>query len=162
MSRITSAWTWLRLQIRELRPQLRLCLRVTVAAMLSFVLGKSLNIPLGGLWAVLTAVVVTQMSVGAPLKAAIEYLTGTLGGAAYAGVIAALVPHANEVSLLVALAIAVTPLVAAINPSFRAGPLTAVTVVVGSSLTHSGPIESALYRVLEVATLAIGESASLK
>ena len=49
MSRITSAWTWLRLQIRELRPQLRLCLRVTVAAMLSFVLGKSLNIPLGGL-----------------------------------------------------------------------------------------------------------------
>ncbi len=156
ISRITSAWTWLRLQIRELRPQLRLCLRVTVAAMLSFVLGKSLNIPLGGLWAVLTAVVVTQMSVGAYLKAAIEYLTGTLGGAAYAGVIAALVPHANEVSLLVALTIAVAPLalLAAINASFRAGPLTAVIVVVGSSLTHSGPVESALYRVLEVATLA--------
>ena len=106
--------------------------------------------------AVLTAVVVTQMSVGASLKAAIEYLTGTHGGAAYAGVIAALVPHANEVSLLVALAIAVAPLalLAAINASFRAGPLTAVIVVVGSSLTHSGPVESALYRVLAVATLA--------
>jgi uncharacterized membrane protein YccC len=105
---------------------------------------------------VLTAVVVTQMSVGASLKAAIEYLTGTLGGAAYAGVIAALVPHANEVSLLVALAIAVAPLalLAAINASFRAGPLAAVIVVVGSSLTHSGPLESALYRVLAVATLA--------
>ena len=103
-----------------------------------------------------TAVVVRQMSVGASLKAAIEYLTGTLGGAAYAGVIAALAPHANEVSLLVALAIAVAPLalLAAINHSFRAGPLTAVTVVVGSPLTHSGPVESALYRVLEVATLA--------
>ena len=153
MSRITTAWTWLRLQIREFRPQLRLCLRVTVAALLSFVLGKSLNIPLGGLWAVLTAVVVTQMSVGGSLKATIEYMTGTLGGAVYAGVIAALVSPTNEISLLVALAIAVAPLalLAAINPSFRVGPFTAVIVVVGSSVTHAGPVDSALYRVLEVA-----------
>jgi uncharacterized membrane protein YccC len=88
MNRIATAW--FRLQIRDLRPQLRLCLRVTVAALLSYILGKSLNIPLGGLWAVLTAVVVTQMSVGGSLKATIKYLTGTLGGAVYAGVIAAL------------------------------------------------------------------------
>jgi uncharacterized membrane protein YccC len=121
--------------------------------MLSFVLGKSLNIPLGGLWAALTAVVVTQVSVGGSLKATIEYLTGTLGGAVYAGAIAALVPHANDVSLLAALAIAVAPLalLAAINPNFRVGPMTAVFVVVGSSVTHAGPVESALYRVLEVA-----------
>jgi uncharacterized membrane protein YccC len=153
MSCLTTAWTWLRIQIRDLRPQLRLCLRVTIAAMLSFVLGKSLNIPLGGLWAALTAVVVTQVSVGGSLKATIEYLTGTLGGAVYAGAIAALVPHANDVSLLAALAIAVAPLalLAAINPNFRVGPMTAVFVVVGSSVTHAGPVESALYRVLEVA-----------
>ena len=153
MSCLTTAWTWLRIQIRDLRPQLRLCLRVTVAAMLSFVLGKSLNIPFGGLWAALTAVVVTQVSVGGSLKATIEYLTGTLGGAVYAGAIVALVPHANEVSLLVALAIAVAPLalLAAINPSFRVGPFTAVIVVVGSSVTHAGPVDSAVYRVLEVA-----------
>ena len=43
---------------------------------LSFVLGKSLNIPFGGLWAVLTAVVVTQMSVGGSLKATIEIFYG--------------------------------------------------------------------------------------
>jgi uncharacterized membrane protein YccC len=102
-----NAWTRLRIQLRDLRPQLRLCLRVTVAALVSFVLGKSLSIPFGGLWAALTAVVVTQVSVGGSLKATIEYLTGTLGGAVYAGAIVALVPHANEVSLLVALAIAV-------------------------------------------------------
>jgi uncharacterized membrane protein YccC len=83
MNRITTAWTWFRLQIRDLRLQLRLCVRVTVAALLSYVLGKSLNIPLGGLWAVLTAVVVTQVSVGGSLKATIEYLTGTLGGVVY-------------------------------------------------------------------------------
>ena len=149
MTRISNAWTWLRIQIRDLRPQLRLCLRVTIAAMLSFVLGKSLSIPVGGLWAALTAVVVTQVS----LKATIEYLTGTLGGAVYAGAIVALVPHANEVSLLIALAIAVAPLalLAAINPNFRVGPMTAVFVVVGSSVTHAGPVESAVYRVLEVA-----------
>jgi len=153
MTRISNAWTRLRVQIRDLRPQLRLCLRVTIAAMLSFVLGKSLSIPFGGLWAALTAVVVTQVSVGGSLKATIEYLTGTLGGAVYAGAIVALVPHANEVSLLVALAIAVAPLalLAAINPNFRVGPMTAVFVVVGSSVTHAGPVESAVYRVLEVA-----------
>jgi uncharacterized membrane protein YccC len=153
MTRISNAWTWLRIQIRDLRPQLRLCLRVTIAAMLSFVLGKSLSIPVGGLWAALTAVVVTQVSVGGSLKATIEYLTGTLGGAVYAGAIAALVPHANEVSLLAALAIAVAPLalLAAINPNFRVGPMTAVFVVVGSSLTLADPLESAVSRVLEVA-----------
>jgi uncharacterized membrane protein YccC len=153
MSCLTTAWTWLRIQIRELRPQLRLCLRVTVAALVSFVLGKSLHIPFGGVWVVLTTVVVTQMSVGGSLKATIEYFTGTLGGAVYAGVIAVLIPPTNEFALSIALAIAVAPLalLAAINASFRVGPMTAVFVVVGSSLTHAGPVESAVYRVLEVA-----------
>jgi uncharacterized membrane protein YccC len=153
MTRISNAWTWLRIQIRVLRPQLRLCLRVTVAALVSFVLGKSLHIPFGGVWVVLTAVVVTQMSVGGSLKATIEYFTGTLGGAVYAGVIAVLIPPTNEFALLIALAIAVAPLalLAAINASFRVAPFTAVIVVVGSSLTHAGPVESAVYRVLEVA-----------
>src|SRR3979411_2281943 len=114
MTRISNAWTRLRIQIRDLRPQPRLCLRVTVAALVSFVLGKSLNIPLGGLWAVLTAVVVTQASVGGSLKATIEYLTGTLGGAVYAGVIAVLILPANEISHLIAL-VAPLALLAAIN-----------------------------------------------
>jgi uncharacterized membrane protein YccC len=153
MTRISNAWTQLRILIRDLRPQLWLCLRVMVAALLSFVLGKSLNIPFGGQWAVLTAVVVTQMSVGGSLKATIEYLTGTLGGAIYAGVIAVLIPPANESALLIALAIAIAPLalLAAINASFRVAPFTAVIVVVGSSITLAGPVDSALYRVLEVA-----------
>src|ERR1700730_5851998 len=154
MTRISNAWARLRIQIRNLRPQLRLCLRVTVAALVSFVLGKSLNVPFGGLWTVLTAVVVTQMSVGGSLKATIEYFTGTLGGAVYAGAIAVLIPPTNELALLIALAIAVAPLalLAAINASFRVAPFTAVIVVVGSSVTHAGPVDSALYRVLEVAT----------
>ena len=139
--------------VRAFRPQLRFCLRATVAALVALAIANSLNFPLHGSWMVLTAVVVTQVSVGGSLKATFEYLTGTLGGAVYAGAIVALVPHANEVSLLVALAIAVAPLalLAAINPNFRVGPMTAVFVVVGSSLTHADPAESAVSRVLEVA-----------
>jgi uncharacterized membrane protein YccC len=114
--------------MRDLRPQLRLCLRVTVVALLSFVLGRALNIPLGGSWAVLTAVVVTQMSVSGSLQATIEYLIGTLGGAVYAGMIALLVQPADEISLLIALAITVGPLalLAALNTNFRMAPFTAV------------------------------------
>jgi uncharacterized membrane protein YccC len=93
------------------------------------------------------------MSVGGSLKATIEYFTGTLGGAVYAGVIAVLIPPTDEFALLIALAIAVAPLalLAAINASFWVAPFTAVIVVVGSSVTHAGPVDSALYRVLEVA-----------
>jgi len=108
--------------------------------------------PLAGLWAVLTAVVVTQVSVGGSLKATVEYLVGTLGGAVYAGAIAALVPHSDEVALLAVLALAVAPLslLAAVNPNFRVGPFTAVIVVLGTAITHTDPVQSALYRVIEV------------
>ncbi len=37
------------------------------------------------LWAVLTAVILTQMSVGRSVKATIDYSFGMLGGAIYAG-----------------------------------------------------------------------------
>jgi uncharacterized membrane protein YccC len=154
MRRVATAWRGLLAKVRDRRTQLRLCLRVTVAALASFVLAQFLTpIPLAGLWAVLTAVVVTQMSLGDSLKATIEYSVGTLGGAVYAGAIAALVPHHDEISLLAVLALAVAPLalLAAVNPHFRVGPFTAVIVVLGASATHTDPIGSAFYRVLEVA-----------
>lgn len=153
MHRFAVAWRWARLRVRDHRPQLRAGLRVTVAAIVSFVLSQLLNIPLGGLWAVLTSVVVTQMSLGGSMKATIEYLVGTLGGAVYGGAIATLVPHPNEIGLLAVLALAVAPLafLAANNPSFRVAPFTAVIVLLGSGATHEGPILSAALRVTEVA-----------
>jgi uncharacterized membrane protein YccC len=42
-------------------------------------------------WAVLTAIILTQMSVGRSLKATIDYLAGTIGGAIYGGVVSVLV-----------------------------------------------------------------------
>ena len=133
--------------------QVRLGLRVAVSALAAFILAQFLTVPLAGLWAVLTAVIVTQMSIGGSLKAIIEYSVGTLGGAVYAAALAVAVPHHDEITLLILLAFAVGPmaLLAAINPHFRVAPFTAVIVVLGATTTHIGPIHSALYRVAEVA-----------
>src|SRR5712671_4888162 len=152
MSRISIAWDW----VRDHRVQFALSLRVTIAAVLTLALSQLLNAPLV-LWTVLTAVIVTQMSVGRSLKATIDYLVGTVGGAIYSGAVAVLVPHTGEIELLVALAVAIAPLamVAAINPSFNVAPFTAVLVLLAPTIIHVSPIESAFYRVLEVALGAI-------
>ena len=104
--------------------QLALSIRVTIAALVALALAQFLQLPLP-LWAVLTAVIVTQMSVGRSLKATFDYLAGTLGGAIYGGAIGVFIPHASELGLLAVLALAVAPLafIAAINPQIlrRAG-----------------------------------------
>jgi uncharacterized membrane protein YccC len=111
-----------------------------------------LNLPLP-LWAVMTAMIVTQVSVGSSLKAMINYLSGTLGGAVYATTVAVLVPHSNEIMLLVVLAIALAPLAlfAAINPGLNVAPITAAIVILFPEITHTSPLASAFDRVLEVA-----------
>ena len=134
------------------RVQLALSLRVTIAALASLALAQLLQLPLP-LWAVLTAVIVTQMSVGRSLKATFDYLVGTVGGAIYGGAVAVLVPHSNEIALLAVLALAVGPLalIAAINPRFSVAPITAIIVLLIPIITHVSPIASALDRVAEVA-----------
>ena len=62
------------------RAQLRLCLRVTLSAVCALALAHALALPLP-LWTVLTAVLLTQISVGRSLKATADYLASTLGGA---------------------------------------------------------------------------------
>jgi uncharacterized membrane protein YccC len=61
--------------------QLRFCLRATANALLAFGVTHMLAIPLEGQWAVPTAVAVIQMSIGGSLKAAADYIIGTVGGA---------------------------------------------------------------------------------
>jgi uncharacterized membrane protein YccC len=156
MNRIAEAWRWLRTQVRGRSVELRLGLRVSIAAVLSFVLSHWLNLPLA-LWTVLTAVILTQMNVGRSLKATIDYMVGTLGGAVYSGAIAVLVPHDNELALLAVLAIGIAPLamLAAINPRFSTAPFTAVLVLLAPTIAHVSPLESAVYRVIEVALGAV-------
>ena len=79
--------------------QLALSIRVTISALVRLRSRNSCSFP-SPLWAVLTAVIVTQMSIGRSLKATVDYLVGTIGGAIYGGAIGVLVPHSSEIALL--------------------------------------------------------------
>ncbi len=152
MTRSARLWTGLRAVVRRRRAQLALAIRVTIAALASLALALFLHLHLP-LWTVLTAVIVTQMNVGRALKATVDYLLGTLGGAIYGGAIGVFIPHASEIALLGVLALAVAPLafIAAINPRLSVAPITAIIVLLVPTITHASPIASALDRVLEVA-----------
>ena len=152
MTGIEKLWTGLGALVRRRRAQLALSIRATIAALVAFVIAQVLHLPLP-LWAVLTAVIVTQMSVGRSLKATFDYLVGTLGGAVYGAAIGVLIPHSNEIALFAALALAVAPLafVAAVNPRFSVAPITAIIVLLVPTFTNAGPLASAFDRIIEVA-----------
>jgi len=137
--------------IARYKMELLLCLRVTLAALLTFVVGRILGVPVI-LWAVLTSVLLTQMSVGKSVKATIDYFAGTLGGAIYAGAISALIPQTTDAGIVAALAAALAPLalLSAVKPRYAAAPSTGLIVVIAPTLTHATPLVSAIDRVEEV------------
>src|ERR1700761_1452709 len=136
--------------------ELGLGVRVTVAALGALVIALALGLGLP-LWAVLTSIIVTQMSVGRSLKVTRDYLIGTVGGAIYGGAVAILVPHSGEGALLAVLVLAVAPLafIAAINPSLNVATVTAIIVLLVPTMSHASPLDSAIDRVLEVAVGAV-------
>src|SRR5258707_12749794 len=152
MSRLAASWSRLRAWSATHGAELRLCVRSTTAAVLTLAAAQVLHLPIA-LWAVLTAVILTQISVGRSLKASMDYLVSTLGGAVYAGAIGAFVPHDNAVAVFAALAIALAPavLLAELYSRVSAAPFTAVMVFFGPTITHTGPIAAAFERVIEVA-----------
>src|SRR5215472_9991382 len=143
-------------RIRSRKTQLGLAIRVTVAAATAYVVATAFHLLLP-LWAVLTSLIVTQMSVGRSLKATRDYMLGTIGGAIYGGAIAVLIPYSSEAGLLGLLVLAVAPLafIGAINPSLTAATVTAVIVLLIPSLHHSDPLASTIDRVSEVAVGAV-------
>ena len=136
--------------------QLALAVRIAVAAVAAYTIAVALHLMLP-LWAVLTSLIVTQMSVGRSLKATRDYMLGTIGGAIYGGAIAVLIPHSGEGSLLALLVLAVTPLafIAAINPSLNSATVTAVIVLLLPTMHQSNPLDSAIDRVIEVTVGAL-------
>jgi uncharacterized membrane protein YccC len=88
----------LRAKVQEHGAQLGLAVRVTIAAVLAFALSHLVFIP-PPLWTVLTAVILTQVTFGRSVKATLDYLAGTIGGAIYVGAVSLLIPHANDFSL---------------------------------------------------------------
>ncbi len=152
MSRVSRLRVELRGLVRRRRVQIALSVRVTVAALTALVLAQLLELPLP-LWAVITAVIVTHLSVGRSLRASFDYLVGTLGGAIYGGAVTVIIPHTNEISLLAVLAIVIGPLafIATIKPKFSAAPITGIIVLLLPQLTHGSAIASASDRIIEVA-----------
>jgi uncharacterized membrane protein YccC len=142
--------------LQSRKAQMALAVRVTVAALGALAAAMALHLLLP-LWAVLTSLIVTQMSVGRSLKATRDYMLGTIGGAIYGGAIAVLIPHSGQGALLALLVLAVAPLafVAAINPSLNAATVTAVIVLLVPTISHANPLASAVDRVLEVTVGAI-------
>jgi uncharacterized membrane protein YccC len=106
-----------------------------------------------GYWAVITAVIVMQASVGGSLKATVDRLVGTVAGAVYGGVVDFAIPHTNPAELGIALAIALAPLavLAALYPSFRVAPVTAIIVLLTPSAGSLGPLQFTVDRILEIA-----------
>src|SRR5258708_12411393 len=108
MSHLATGWSRLRAWSASHDAELRLCVRSTTAAVLTLAVSQLLHLPIA-LWAVLTAVILTQISVGRSLKASMDYLITTLGGAIYAVPIGALAPHANHFPVFAALPIPLPP-----------------------------------------------------
>lgn len=131
--------------------ELRHSVRVTAAALIAFTVAETLALP-QGYWAVFTAVLVTQASVGGSVKAALDWLVSTLGGGAYAALVGTIVPHADPVAMGLGLAIALAPLafLAAVRPTFRFAPVTGVIVILVAPVQHLSPLESAMNRLIEI------------
>jgi hypothetical protein len=71
---------------------LRLCFRMTVAGLLAYVLAEFFALP-QGYWAVFSAIIVMQASVGGSVKATIDRVIGTIGGAVAGGAVGYIVPQ---------------------------------------------------------------------
>ena len=123
---------------------------MTIAGLVAFAAAHLLG--LGQVyWAVLTAVIVLQATVGGSRKASLDRFFGTIGGAIWGVAVSVAVPHATVLMTGLALTIALIPLavVVALLPRYRIAPVTAAIVLLGTP-GESGVIVNAAERVLEI------------
>jgi len=148
-----SIWPRIRALARSYKPRWRFAARVTASGLLGYALAGVLHLPLQGLWMILTAIVVTQASAGGSVRATLQYIIGTVGGAVYGAIIGIVIPHGTPLAEFGVLALAIAPLgfIAAYNPNFRVAPFSAVLVLLLAGQFGEGPFESALIRTSEVA-----------
>lgn len=133
------------------RARLWLALHMMISTTLAYALATALRLS-QGYWAVLTAIIVTQSSVGGSLKAVIDRLVGSICGALVGALAAVLLPSHTPITLGLVLVGAITPLVllTAYAPHYRIAPVTAVIVLLSSSGATLGPLGYALNRVMEI------------
>lgn len=141
---------------RFYRSTVALAARTTVAALLTFgacqLLGSNQSH-----WAVLTAIIVMEASLGGSLKAAFDRFVGSLGGALWGVSIMLLLPHTSIRELCIALFAAVAPLalLVAWRPDHRVAPITAVILLLTPDVEGVGPLLPAGQRLIEIGTGSI-------
>ena len=131
--------------------ELRHALRVAVAVAAAYGVIKLLSLPQGW-WAVITAILVVQTSVGGSFKAALDRLWGTIAGAIYGALVAVAIPHTTSIGLAAAIVVAILPLayLAAVNAAFRVAPVTALIVLLPIYGHAGNPLVSAGERIFEI------------
>jgi uncharacterized membrane protein YccC len=82
--------------VRRNRTHVRLAVRMTAVALITYFVGDLLGLQQSQ-WAVLTSIIVMQVSIGASIEAMLDRFTGSLGGAV-AGVIVSVGLHQSGVS----------------------------------------------------------------
>lgn len=133
------------------RRQLIHASRITVAGLSAYALVYVLGLP-EGLWLMVTAIVVTQSSVGGSLKMALDQAIGSLFGAIYATAVVLLITPEGHLQHVAALILAIAPLafLSALYPGYRAAPITGVIMLLAGSGFGLGPIDLAVGRIVEV------------
>jgi uncharacterized membrane protein YccC len=134
------------------KPELRLALRMTVSSVAAFAVATAFGFQ-QGYWSALTALIVTQTSVGGSLKVAIDRLLASLCGAIYGAAVALFLPHNSLWSIDLVLVVAVAPLavLAAFKARFRVAPITSIIVLFSTTVSKVGPVSYAAERVIEIA-----------
>jgi uncharacterized membrane protein YccC len=131
------------------KTELRHAIRVSAAVVAAYALATLLRLP-QGYWAVFTAVIVVQSSLGATITASIERLMGTVVGAAVgagAAILHARWPEAG--GAILAVTAALLAFLAAVRPAFKVAPITAVIMLIGTT-THMDPVVAAFLRTAEI------------
>lgn len=139
----------------------RHAIRVSCAVVAAYALATLLRLP-QGYWAVFTAVIIVQGSLGATITASIERLMGTVVGA-IVGAGAAMLhirwPEAG--GPILAITAALLAFLAAVRPTLKVAPITAVIMLIGTT-THMDPLTAAFLRVAEISVgSVVGIAATL-
>ncbi|MGZ5919018.1 MAG: FUSC family protein [Hyphomicrobium sp.] len=137
-------------------PRLRQALQTTVAACLAYAAAQLVGAP-QGFWAVMTAILVTQVNVGASLGLAVDRLLGSLLGVIVGGAVALAVADHQEWKIpALAATVLVLAYFSARRPPMRIACVTAAIVILGDP-RFGPPLSAAGYRMLEV-TIGAGIS----
>ncbi|MFG1265219.1 FUSC family protein [Xanthobacter aminoxidans] len=136
---------------------LKLALRATIAGIVTYLLAEQFSLP-NGYWAVLTAVLVVQATLGASLSVAIDRALGTLAGGVV-GVAGAMVAGHSQIQTLAVLSLAlfIAAAMAARSPSFKLAPVTVIIVM----LAHPGDVAPWLAGLTRVAEITLGGAVGL-